>query len=396
MQLGDMLQRSMIHRDLKARQDRQDQLEEALALATTPGLMKSAGTTEVDLGTGRDIGPKTAGMPYFDQGEKDKLVAAMRERQFQQEERIEDRRAQRRATELQEKRGYDLKSPSLQLKTPGLQIAERSTVQGQPALAAIPVQSGTEGDEVRALGGGAIYNPAVALRMKETKDAMVDVKFTTPSGVEATASVPFSQLPKSMLPPELGGTSVIPQRVPPELGGHAVPTATKKDEQKLIADEYINERSIRILGAVADLRKRVSVVNVGWGSLADFIPESEAKNFAGDLKYLKANIGFREITEMRAASKTGGALGQVSDRELELLTNTLGNLDTRQDRKSFIKNLTLIEDSLKLWADTKRKYGFQPVITTEEGSVNLPSERKPGVTNVEDFMKKHGLKKRGF
>lgn len=50
---------------------------------------------------------------------------------------------------------------------------------------------------------------------------------------------------------------------------------------------------------------------------------------------------------MRAASKTGGALGQVSDREGQLLQSSLGALDQGQSPKAFREQLDKIEESLR-------------------------------------------------
>jgi hypothetical protein len=49
---------------------------------------------------------------------------------------------------------------------------------------------------------------------------------------------------------------------------------------------------------------------------------------------------------MRAASKTGGALGQVSDREGALLQSSLGALDIGQSPTQFKAQLKKIKDSI--------------------------------------------------
>jgi hypothetical protein len=47
----------------------------------------------------------------------------------------------------------------LQQNNPGLHIADKSTVDGQPALKAQAVEPGTENDRVQAFGNGITYNP---------------------------------------------------------------------------------------------------------------------------------------------------------------------------------------------------------------------------------------------
>ena len=46
---------------------------------------------------------------------------------------------------------------------------------------------------------------------------------------------------------------------------------------------------------------------------------------------------------MRAASPTGGALGQVSERELGFLQSVIGSLEQSQGREQFLENLGRVE-----------------------------------------------------
>jgi hypothetical protein len=114
---------------------------------------------------------------------------------------------------------------------------------------------------------------------------------------------------------------------------------------------YQAERQTRITQEVDNLLGRVNGAVVGFGSLTTFIPTSPARDFKADLDSLKANIAFGELTAMREASKTGGALGNVSDRELALLTSALAGLDQGQSVESFKENLNQIKASLQRWND---------------------------------------------
>lgn len=120
---------------------------------------------------------------------------------------------------------------------------------------------------------------------------------------------------------------------------------------------YQAERTTRIRNSVDDLLKRVGSKTVGFGSLLSAIPESDARNFQADLDSLVANITYGELTAMREASKTGGALGQVSDKEGQLLGAALGALDTKQSPENFKKNLNQIKESLARWEEANSKYG---------------------------------------
>lgn len=69
------------------------------------------------------------------------------------------------------------------------------------------------------------------------------------------------------------------------------------------------------------------------------IPGSEAANAQASLETLKSQVAFGVLQAMRDASKTGGALGAVSEKELMLLQNNLAALDKAQSFEQFQKEL---------------------------------------------------------
>src|SRR6185312_6561449 len=73
-------------------------------------------------------------------------------------------------------------------------------------------------------------------------------------------------------------------------------------------------------------------------------PGSEASSVQARLNTLKSQIGFTVLQAMRDASKTGGALGQVSDKENELLQNNLAALDQAQSEGDLKRELGKIVD----------------------------------------------------
>ena len=76
------------------------------------------------------------------------------------------------------------------------------------------------------------------------------------------------------------------------------------------------------------------------------------------VKSLQAEFGFDTLTKMRAASKSGGALGQVSERELDLLINALRSIDIEGEQDVLKQNL----------ADVKKHYqNYQNEMRTMKG-----------------------------
>lgn len=76
----------------------------------------------------------------------------------------------------------------------------------------------------------------------------------------------------------------------------------------------------------------------GWEGTA-------AYDLAQKLKTIDANLAFNELQKMRDESPTGGALGQVTEKELDLLRSTIANLDPNQSQGEFLAALGRARDS---------------------------------------------------
>lgn len=76
-------------------------------------------------------------------------------------------------------------------------------------------------------------------------------------------------------------------------------------------------------------------------SLMSMLSGSEAKAVYKGVDELKAKLSFDELTRMREASKTGGALGSITERELEQLGKTVKDLSP--ESPLFLKNLDYVE-----------------------------------------------------
>ena len=130
---------------------------------------------------------------------------------------------------------------------------------------------------------------------------------------------------------------------------------SKIDVNPIISD-YNKDKAEMVIRNVDDLLKDVNPFNVGWGSLTKKVPTSSSLNFASRLETLKSGIAFRELTAMREASKTGGALGQVSDNEGRLLQNALGALNQAQTPEQFRAELIKVKESILRWQEAVGVY----------------------------------------
>lgn len=90
------------------------------------------------------------------------------------------------------------------------------------------------------------------------------------------------------------------------------------------------------------------------------VPGSNAANVEARLNTLKSQTAFSVLQAMRNSSKTGGALGQVSDKEGQLLQENLATLDKAQSEEEFKNALQRIIDFTDASKDKlKRAYERQ-------------------------------------
>ena len=145
-----------------------------------------------------------------------------------------------------------------------------------------------------------------------------------------------------------------------------------------VISPYQTERAYRTIQSVNELLTKAKANPGIFGRTAalplpQFLRSGAYRNFKSELETLKANIAFGELVAMREASKTGGALGQVSDREGQLLQNALGALNMNQSPKNFQAQLQKINASITRWQNAVKQYGGESgggnLITAPDGQI---------------------------
>lgn len=106
-----------------------------------------------------------------------------------------------------------------------------------------------------------------------------------------------------------------------------------------------------------------AVPNVGYwtaglgGASLDKIPGSPARDLRAQIDTIKANIGFDELNQMRQSSPTGGALGNVSEREIAYLQSVLSNLEQSQSPEQLRQNLLKTKEEIaQSWERVRQAY----------------------------------------
>lgn len=124
------------------------------------------------------------------------------------------------------------------------------------------------------------------------------------------------------------------------------------------------DRANRIILKVDQALKLAGPLTTGPGSAIADIPVAGRGTNAQDLKStidtIKGNLAFQQLTEMRRASPTGGALGQIAVRELELLEQAVSSLDPQQSEDRLRANLAEVKTHYQNWLNTVAKADQTP------------------------------------
>lgn len=123
-----------------------------------------------------------------------------------------------------------------------------------------------------------------------------------------------------------------------------------KAEAKLIKEEGAVSHANKVITDVLDAKQLVTGMTTGLpGKGQSFIPGTDAYTLKERINTIKANLGFDRLQQMRDASPTGGALGQVAVQELQALQSSVASLDVGLPKKELDKNLGKIQTHYAGW-----------------------------------------------
>lgn len=179
--------------------------------------------------------------------------------------------------------------------------------------------------------------------------------------------------------PEIGtipqGYAVVPDATNPS--GYrleAIPGGPAEAERQQAEAERIAQESMEALSA-EQTSQNADMVLDDIGQVKTIVETSKLPttgavgallaNFGGTAAHdvqqltlgIRANIGFDRLQQMREASPTGGALGNVTNQELERLDSVLGSLAQSQSEEQFLRNLNRLE---QVYSGIKRKADAYP------------------------------------
>lgn len=119
-----------------------------------------------------------------------------------------------------------------------------------------------------------------------------------------------------------------------------------------------------------------------FGDRMTGVAGSRAADLNNTIETIVSSIGFDRLQRMRDESPTGGALGQVSERELSQLNASLGSLKQSQSKERLLANLKRVQQhyrgAVKAIYDQQVEYARRNNLPAPERPVGLPSASQGG------------------
>jgi hypothetical protein len=154
------------------------------------------------------------------------------------------------------------------------------------------------------------------------------------------------------------GYATAPGVEPPPQAGNYMPgteQARKEAEVAQAEQDRNTDKSLTADIVTEDIGRARAIINGDSafpayglvGAMTRAIPQTPAHDVGQLLEGVKANISFDKLQNMRNASKTGAALGPVSDFENRLLQSVFGSLQQSQTKEQLDANLRRLDSIYK-------------------------------------------------
>lgn len=162
-------------------------------------------------------------------------------------------------------------------------------------------------------------------------------------------------------------------------------TPEAADQEKIRLEKLYSDLAAvdNVLSTVSEAKAIVTEdgaipATAAFYSLAALPFPSDARKLQTKITTLQSTLAFDRLQKMRDESKTGGALGQVSNIELQLLQSSLTALDPVVGEEEFIKQLEKVE---------KHYTNFKKALLGEAPQIDWSRPEYKGKTAVVDGIR---------
>ncbi len=165
-----------------------------------------------------------------------------------------------------------------------------------------------------------------------------------------------------------GGGALREAAPPPTPAEQRAAAAAATDEVNVVNRNISNYRTTQnTRQLINDALPLVNYFSAGFLSGTKIVGGTPAANLQSALTSIGANLAFGELARMRAESETGGALGQIVIRELELLESVMDSVSQAQgppELRAALRNLATKLDTVE--REYARMIGLPPVGARDE------------------------------
>ena len=198
------------------------------------------------------------------------------------------------------------------------------------------------------------------MQLKESEkiraERKLDIDERRASAAETTAQAAMRRAEAAEKSAEMGGKPPKGYRYKEDGTLEPIPggEAAAKVEAKKNAD-FVKLEHARAKAKIASSKIDEALTQTGFfttgltGGVLGKIYGTSSYDLDKNIDTIKAVLGFQELADMRAASPTGGALGQIAVRELEFLQAAVASLEQGQSQSQLEGNLKQVKQHFDNW-----------------------------------------------
>lgn len=149
-----------------------------------------------------------------------------------------------------------------------------------------------------------------------------------------------------------GNDPIIGRAPAPKASGGVKPLTAaqqiEKDQEsakRAASDQHAQERAWEVLRTTQEALEKINKNSTGVSAFfTKNLPFTEAGSLQQTIRGITSPIAIAELSRMRQESPTGGAMGNISDRDLIILQSVHGSLETAQKPEDLRKSLHKVQD----------------------------------------------------
>lgn len=208
----------------------------------------------------------------------------------------------------------------------------------------------------------------------------------TPGAIPSSTAMPSTGAGLAGQPAAAPGTTGVPGQLMGAKGVAAQQGQIKQQQAGVAAKSSLDATSVSLDNLAKTATEVMNSPDLGkitgMEGMFPNTPGGSAADLSAKMGSIAARVGFQAMQDMRAASKTGGAVGSVSDYEEKLFQQQIASLDTKQSPEQMKQSLQAIIDHAaqakqRLAAAYQQDYGHGQPTAQSQPTQAAPARQAP-------------------